>query len=481
MWQFGWRFKLGDGATQMKRCQKCGQEYEDSARFCSRDGGNLEEIRDDLAETILKSANDKDESKPKDSMIGRVLAGRYQLIEKLGQGGMGAVYKGQHVKMNRLTAIKILTADLADNPEFVTRFEREAEMASHIDNPHAVSIYDFGEADDGLVYLAMEFLDGEPLSSVIAREGALPIDRVVSITRQAAEALEAAHQIGIVHRDFKPDNVMICQKKGRGDWVEVVDFGIAKRSEVDPKHQALTQTGFVLGTPQYMSPEQVAGETLDLRSDLYSLALVTYEMLTGSLPFEGGSPQSQMVKRLLEPPLPLQKVRPQLAVPQAVEEVIMKALARYPKNRHASTVEFAREFEKATHSRTPSGQSPTYPVQQGGTQATPQQPTYPTPQRPTYQGPQPPPSGPYPNMPQSGPVPRPGTQPPFQPTGPQQYSAYYQQPPKSKAGIVVLIIVLFFLLMMGSCFMLALIGSVDADSGPAPRPDALEQVQKPAQ
>ncbi|HWP42694.1 MAG TPA: serine/threonine-protein kinase, partial [Blastocatellia bacterium] len=321
----------------MKRCPQCGQEYKDSARFCPRDGYNLDIV---ASEPTLLGSNPisvPDPAAP-DPLIGQVLAGRYRLLQKIGQGGMGAVYKGQHVKMNRMTAIKILTSELANDPQFVARFEREAEMASKIDHPNAVGIYDFGEAEGGLVYIAMEFIEGQPLSSIIEKEGALALDRVVKITYQAAEALQAAHSLGIIHRDFKPDNIMICQKLGRPDWVEVVDFGIAKRAAVEPDNQALTQTGFVLGTPQYMSPEQVAGEPLDLRSDLYSLAIVSYEMLTGALPFGGNSPQSVMVNRLLQPPMPLRKVRPSLAVPPAVEAVIMKALARYPVDRYSSTM-----------------------------------------------------------------------------------------------------------------------------------------------
>jgi serine/threonine-protein kinase len=260
---------------------------------------------------------------------------------------MGAVYSGHHIKMNRTTAIKILSADLANSQEYVARFEREAEMASRIDHPNAVAIYDFGEAEDGLVYIAMEFIEGEPLSKVIEREGPLPVERVVRIVRQAAEAIDAAHRLGIIHRDFKPDNVMISQKPGRPDWVDVVDFGIAKRSAVEPGHQALTHTGFVLGTPQYMSPEQVAGEHLDGRSDLYSLALVAYEMLTRALPFAGNTPQSQMIKRLLEPPMPLRQALPQLMLPPAVDAVMLKALSRYPDQRQSTAIEFAQELETA--------------------------------------------------------------------------------------------------------------------------------------
>jgi serine/threonine-protein kinase len=273
-------------------------------------------------------------------MIGRVIAGRYRLMEKLGQGGMGAVYKGQHIKMQRLTAIKILTSDLVSNEEFIVRFQREAEMASQIDHPNAVSIYDFGEAEDGLIYLAMEFVDGQPLADIMRREGPLPLDRVVRITKQAADALGAAHALGIIHRDFKPDNVMVCDKPGRRDWVEVVDFGIAKRPAADSQ-QGLTQVGFVLGTPLYMSPEQVAGESLDQRSDLYSLALVAYEMLSGDLPFDGETTQSKMVKRLLEPPRLISHIRPQLNVLPGVERVLLRALARSPDERYSSTIEFA--------------------------------------------------------------------------------------------------------------------------------------------
>jgi serine/threonine-protein kinase len=449
----------------MKRCPQCSQEYKDSARFCPRDGYNLDIV---ASEPTLIGSHPISVPEPSstDPLVGKVLAGRYRLIEKIGQGGMGAVYKGQHVRMNRLTAIKVLTGELANDPQFVARFEREAEMASHIDHPNAVNIYDFGEAEDGIVYIAMEFIEGHPLSTIIEKEGALTLERVVRITYQAADALHAAHQLGIIHRDFKPDNIMICQKSGRPDWVEVVDFGIAKRAAIEPDKKALTQTGFVLGTPQYMSPEQVAGEPLDLRSDLYSLAIVSYEMLSGLLPFAGNSQQSVMVNRLLQPPMPLRQVRPNLSVPTAVEGVIMKALARYPVDRFASTLEFAMELERAARQQ-PSGVPPQPQQQRPGPAphtpaAQPQQPqrpiTYPNrPQQPTPQG-----------TPLSHPQFQP-TPPPFQPTPQQMPSVYpqrpfpppaplFQQPQKSKTWIVVLIIVLLLLVLMGSCFMLAAIG-----------------------
>jgi serine/threonine protein kinase/Flp pilus assembly protein TadD len=284
-----------------------------------------------------------------DPLIGRILAERYRLLSKLGEGGMGAVYKGEHVKIGRLTAIKILASDLSGNPDFIARFRREAKMASRINHPNAVAIYDFGETDDGLLYIAMELLDGETLSDTMKRTGAMPLDRVLNITRQGAQALEAAHQIGIVHRDFKRDNVMISQKTGWRDWAVVLDFGIAKQTCIDSDRDSLTLPGFILGTPRYMSPEQVKGEKLDARSDLYSLATVTYEMLSGVLPFQARTPQEIIVKRVYEHPRPLLSSRPHLAIPMEVEASIMKALSRERCERHESLAEFAADLEKATH------------------------------------------------------------------------------------------------------------------------------------
>lgn len=309
----------------------------------------LDIIPSSVARSKVEQTDSPLESGGADPLIGRVLAGRYRLLSKLGEGGMGAVYKGEHTKMNRPTAIKILGADLAGNPDFIARFHREAKMASRINHPNAVAIYDFGETEDGLLFIAMELLDGDTLSDTMKRAGAMPLDRVLNITRQAAQALEAAHQIGIVHRDFKPDNVMICQKTGWRDWAVVLDFGIAKETLIDSEGDSLTLPGFMLGTPRYMSPEQVKGEKLDARSDLYSLATVTYEMLSGVLPFQARTPQEIMVKRVYEHPRPLLSSRPQLAIPLAVEATIMKALSRERCERHESAAEFAAELENAAH------------------------------------------------------------------------------------------------------------------------------------
>jgi TonB family protein len=454
----------------MKRCVQCGEQYDDNTRFCTRDGKNLEPVSEhtpaSFAETVVRGKEPQT-----DPMIGRVIAGRYRLLEKIGQGGMGAVYKGQHTRINRLTAIKLLTSELVSNEEFIARFQREAEMASQIDHPNAVAIYDFGEAEDGLIYLAMEFVNGQPLSSIIRKGGPLSLDRAVRIAKQAADALGAAHNLGIIHRDFKPDNIMVCDKPERPDWVEVVDFGIAKRAVADSQQAGLTQAGFVLGTPLYMSPEQVAGEDLDPRSDLYSLALVVYEMLTGALPFDGGTTQSQMVKRLLEPPKPLKLARPHLALPPAVESVIMRALSRKPEDRHASTKEFAEELERAARSEpiTQPQRGVTNP-QQGRTKQSDDTPveTRPrhhsnpnTPAQPSVAPPNPGPSVPRYNTPYPArPTPMPYTPQYPQPAQPSYpYYPQYVPPPKSnKTRNTILIVVAVILSLMGGCVMLAIIG-----------------------
>ncbi|HWO01839.1 MAG TPA: protein kinase [Blastocatellia bacterium] len=318
----------------VKHCRECGQNYGGTQRFCRRDGGVLE------AATVSTSAGIKD------LMVGRVLSGRYRLLEKVGEGGMGVVYKAQHVKMKRLAAVKLLSPDFSRNAEFIARFEREAEMASRLDHPNAVAIYDYGQAEDGVVYLAMKFISGQPLASVIDDGAPLSLDRVVNIVRQSAAALEAAHRAGLVHRDFKPQNVIVSRGADQSDWVEVVDFGLAKPTRVRANFD-LTRRGFVLGTPDYMSPEQVSGGELDARSDIYSLALVAYEMTAGILPFHGRTQEERMIKRLLEKPRPFSLARPQLEVPDRVERVILKGLELNRELRYSTAAEFSAELSNA--------------------------------------------------------------------------------------------------------------------------------------
>jgi eukaryotic-like serine/threonine-protein kinase len=295
---------------------------------------------------------------PSEDLIGRIIAGRYRIMDKIGAGAMGAIYKVEDMMTRRMAAIKLLSPDHQSNPEYVARFQREARMAMRIAHPNAISTFDAATTHDGFDYIAMEYIAGEPLSQIIKTRAPLPLDHVLSIAWQAAAALNAGHELNIVHRDFKPDNVLVCRQADGVDQVKVLDFGVAKQTAVDPHFQELTQAGYVVGTPQYISPEQVKSEPTSARSDLFSLAVVVYEMLTGSLPFAGKSSQKQMFNRLLEEPLSFAVVNPALSLPPEVEMVLMKALSRNPNERYASTVEFAQALVNAAHSgfeQTPRG------------------------------------------------------------------------------------------------------------------------------
>ena len=314
----------------MKICPVCSTEYADDVKFCPNDG-----------QTLRSTA-------PASDLVGQVVADRYHVVKKLGEGGMGQVYLAEHVKMGRRSAIKVMNPAMVHDPDAVARFNREASNASRITHPNVCAIYDFGETPDGLIYLAMEFIEGEPLTDLLEREGALAVPRATAIFLQTADALQAAHDLGIVHRDLKPDNIMLSRKKGGGDTVKVVDFGIAKAVGGDQAGQKVTKTGLVVGTPEFMSPEQLSGDTLDGRSDLYSLALVFYRMLIGKLPFEATSVQETMIKRLTDEPTKLAEARPDLSFPPGLQPVLDTALARTPMERYQSVAKFAADVAAVT-------------------------------------------------------------------------------------------------------------------------------------
>ena len=314
--------------TGLKVCPTCGTEYPANARFCEIDG------------TALLSRDASND------LVGSVVADRYHVLRVLGEGGMGKVYLAEHVKMGRKSALKVLRPAAMRDADAVSRFNREASNASRISHPNIATIYDFGETD-GVIYLAMEFVDGAPLTSIIDESGALPPSRAAEITRQAAEGLAAAHEMGIVHRDLKPENLMIA-KTGEGlDQVKIVDFGIAKAAGVGA--QKVTRTGHVIGTPDYMSPEQLSGDPIDGRSDIYSLGIVAFNMLTGKLPFPGDSSQESMIMRLTDPPKRLGEMRPEVDWPPDLQAAVDKALARDVTNRYQRAVEFGRDLSAAAH------------------------------------------------------------------------------------------------------------------------------------
>jgi serine/threonine-protein kinase len=234
---------------------------------------------------------------------------------------------------------------MVDNVDAISRFNREAANASRINHPNVAGIYDFGETPDGLIYLAMEFVEGQPLTNIIRQHGALPPMRASEIARQTAEGLSIAHEMGIVHRDLKPDNIMIAKGRNNADLVKVVDFGIAKAAASD--EQKVTKTGMVVGTPEYMSPEQLSGDPLDARSDIYALALVTFNMLTGTLPFPGESMQETMIMRLTDDPRPLSAMKPDVSWPHDLQIVMDKALARDANKRYRTASEYAKDLVEA--------------------------------------------------------------------------------------------------------------------------------------
>src|SRR5256885_944043 len=318
----------------MKICPVCSTEYADDVKFCPSDG------------QTLRSAAPGGAS----DLVGQVIADRYHIVKKLGEGGMGQVYLGEHVKMGRRSAIKVMNPSMVHDPDPVARFNREASNASRITHPNVCAIYDFGETPDGLIYLAMEFIEGEPLTDLLERDGALPVPRAAGIFLQVADALQAAHDLGIVHRDLKPDNIMLTRRKGGEEAVKVVDFGIAKAIGGDQAGagQKVTKTGLVVGTPEFMSPEQLSGDTLDGRSDLYSLALVFYRMLTGKLPFEATTVQETMIKRLTDEPATLTQSRPDLSFPPGLQPLLDTPLARTPAERYQSVAKFASDVAAVT-------------------------------------------------------------------------------------------------------------------------------------
>jgi serine/threonine-protein kinase len=346
----------------MKVCPKCGQHYADSMKFCPRDGGTLEispvptgSGPSPDAETVIAPPSQIASSAPQtvvgenhDTLIGRVLAGRYRVLSQIGQGGMGTVYRAQHQMLGRVDAVKVIRPEVSQNPQTMQRFLREAKLASSINHPNAVVIHDFGEAENGIIYLAMEFIEGRSLDDLIRQESPVPVERAVRIAKQIAQALDAAHGLSIVHRDLKPENILVLPN----DFVKVVDFGIAKSIGANETGKSVTQAGFVIGTPKYMSPEQVLGEPVDARSDIYSLALVVYELLTGMSPFAGTTPQAQMVYRVSEAPVSMNRIRPGFSLPVEIDQVVMRGLERYPSSRQQSAGVFAEELENASRKST---------------------------------------------------------------------------------------------------------------------------------
>jgi serine/threonine-protein kinase len=279
-----------------------------------------------------------------DPLIGAIVGERYRIVTRIGVGGMGAVYRAEHTMMRRDLAIKVLLPEFGGSQEFARRFEREAESASRLTHPNIITVTDFGRTREGSLFLVMEFLAGDALSTVIS-QGPMPRERALPIIRQVLRALDHAHSSGVVHRDLKPDNIMLVERGGEKDVVKILDFGIAKLTEPGSGREALTQAGMIFGTPEYLSPEQALGETVDARADLYAAGVILYEMLVGRRPFESDDKVKLISMHLAHAPPRMREVNPAVDVPAALEQVTLQAMEKHRENRFATALAFLQALE----------------------------------------------------------------------------------------------------------------------------------------
>ena len=303
-------------------CAQCGAANADGARFCGGCGS--------AASMTFPSVADVGPADPT-SLIGREIAGRFRILAKIGEGGMGAVYRAEQISLKRTVALKLLRPEVAASPLLVRRFNAEAEAVAKLSHPNTVGIYDFGQDTDGTLFISMELIAGASLRSVVHAEAPLGIGRSLAILSQICASLIDAHAHGLVHRDLKPDNVMLQERGRQRDIARVLDFGIAKlRDDSRQSQLAMTQAGDMLGTPQYMAPEQIKGEAIDGRTDIYALGCILYEMVTARLPFEGPTVMSLLSKHLLDAPMPPSQRRPDLGIPKAIDDLVLSAMAKLP-------------------------------------------------------------------------------------------------------------------------------------------------------
>lgn len=294
----------------------------------------------------LNCGSDTTREPAKDPLLGQTLVGKYLIQETIGSGAMGTIYKAEQTALGKTVVIKVLHKHLLSDPELIQRFHREARAASRLNHPNCVQIMDFGTLDDGALYIAMEYIHGIDLATLLEREYPLDHRRLIGIMKQVMMALDEAHANGVLHRDLKPENIMIEDRRTAKDHVKVVDFGIAKLDENNPnsKRSFQTRTGIVCGTPEYMSPEQARGQKLDARSDLYAIGVMLYHMVTDRLPFEAGSPIEVVTKHISEPPVPPRMHRADL--PEAVDRLILTLLEKDREKRPPSAMDVHAELER---------------------------------------------------------------------------------------------------------------------------------------
>jgi serine/threonine protein kinase len=293
------------------------------------------------------------------SLVGSIIDNKVRLEAILGQGGMGAVYRGRHLLLERTVAVKVLRPEILTVEGSLERFFREARTAAATEHPNIVTVYDFGKLPDGGAYLILEFVEGKGLRHILLEQGVLPPPLALPILREVCAAVEFAHRRNIIHRDLKPDNIMLKRRDDGSTTVKVLDFGLAKTVEEAETSSSITRTGELVGTPAYMSPEHCSGEDLDARSDLYSLAVIAYEMLVGQPPFRGRV-AAILTAQIQKPPTPLRELNPD--VPPVLEEAVLMALAKKPSDRPDSVADWWNRLEAAYVAAYGAKPSPTIPL-----------------------------------------------------------------------------------------------------------------------
>src|SRR5215813_3990193 len=309
--------------VKSRECPRCGESFEESINFCLNDGERL----------MLTG-----------KLTGQLLDGRYRIEDIVGQGGMGVVYRAKHIHIDAPVAIKVLNHALVSNQSAIERFRREAKAAGRFNHPNAVQVTDFGVADNKTVYLVMELVEGKSLRDLLREKRPFEVGRAVNLMTQVCSAVDAAHESGVIHRDLKPDNILVRNIEAVEE-VKVLDFGIAKlkqREGMVGNIVTLTEAGAIIGTPSYMSPEQCHGHELDTHSDIYSLGVITYEMVCGQPPFDGTTAAEIIAKHLRDEPRPLRSLRPEL--PPALDQAVLRALNKDASLRQRSANEFGLEL-----------------------------------------------------------------------------------------------------------------------------------------
>jgi len=308
----------------MRVCPQCQTTCEDLHKFCPSCGFPIGKV--------APSADDP--------LIGRTLPGGYVILDLVGIGGMGRVYRAEQTNLARTVAVKIIHPHLVGEENAAARFITEARAASRLNHPNSVAVIDFGKTPDGQLYLVMEFLRGRDLARIAYEEGPLQLRRIIDVLRQVLAALSEAHHLEIIHRDLKPENIILEPLRTCGDFVKVVDFGLAKM-RLDSADRSITSPGIVCGTPEYMSPEQGRGDPLDARSDLYAVGVILFQLLTGHLPFEAESPTQVVLMHLTAAPPDPRLVAPERKIAEPIVEVLMRSLSKLPNDRFRDADDFS--------------------------------------------------------------------------------------------------------------------------------------------